>query len=76
MQDDDFKNLQKEVRKAKRIAAEKAGILHDLVEDRLPMAYEEIPLVASECYKACKEWAAKNAVLQALQPSVQSLKPD
>ena len=44
MTPEELKDLQKAVKKAKRIATEKAGELHDLVEDRLPAAYEEIPL--------------------------------
>ena len=46
MTPEELKALQKEVRKAKRIATEKAGELHDLVEDRLPSAYEETPVIA------------------------------
>jgi hypothetical protein len=40
MTDDELKNLEKAVKKAKRIATERAGELHDLVEDRLPAAFE------------------------------------
>ncbi len=65
MTPDELKVLQKEVRKAKRIATEKAGELHDLVEDRLPAAYEDIPAIADACYEACKTWASKNAEFEA-----------
>lgn len=65
MTDEDLKAMQKKVRKLKRIASEKAGELHDLVEDRLPAAYEEIPSVASETYEACKAWAEAEKQLAA-----------
>jgi hypothetical protein len=35
--------LDKEVKKLKRIASEWASQMHDLVEDRLPAGYQEIP---------------------------------
>ncbi|HYQ70529.1 MAG TPA: CCE_0567 family metalloprotein [Gammaproteobacteria bacterium] len=61
MTPDELKAMQKAARKAKRIATEKAGELHDLVEDRLPAAYEEIPVIAQETYDACKAWADAEA---------------
>lgn len=67
MTDEELKALKKEVSKAKRIATEKAGELHDLVEDRLPAAYEEIPGIAEACYEACKEWSARNAEYHAAE---------
>ena len=67
MTPEEFKALQKSVRKAKRIATEKAGELHDLVEDRLPAAYEDIPAIAQATYDACKVWADANADLQAVE---------
>ena len=57
MSEEELKEMQKKVRKLKRVASEKAGELHDLVEDRLPAAYEEIPSVANATYEACKAWA-------------------
>jgi len=56
MTEDELKALEKEVKKKKRIATEWAGQLHDLVEDRLPAAYEEIPGIAQSTYDACKDW--------------------
>jgi len=53
-------DLEKEVRRRKRIAAEWAGRLHDLVEERLPAAYAEIPAVAQSTYDACQAWAEAN----------------
>ncbi len=57
MTDDELKAMEKEVRKLKRIASEWASQLHDLVEDRLPAGYEEIPAIAQSTYDACKAWA-------------------
>ncbi|MES9894045.1 MAG: CCE_0567 family metalloprotein [Candidatus Thiodiazotropha endolucinida] len=56
MTEEELKAMQKAVRKAKRIATERAGELHDLVEDRLPGAFEEIPAMAQATYDACKAW--------------------
>lgn len=57
MTPEELKAMNKQVRKAKRIATEWAGQLHDLVEDRLPAAYDEIPEMAQSTYDACKAWA-------------------
>ncbi len=62
-----LKDLQKAVNKAKRIAAEKAGELHDLVEERLPAAYEEIPVLSQATYDACLAWADASARLKAAE---------
>jgi len=56
MTEEELKALQKEVRKKKRIASEWASQLHDLVEDRLPAAYGEIPDMAQSTFDACKAW--------------------
>lgn len=64
MNEDELKALQKAVKKAKRIATERAGELHDLVEDRLPAAYEEIPAISQACYEACQAWAEATARLK------------
>lgn len=60
-------DLDKEVRRLKRIASEWAGQLHDLVEDRLPAAYEELPEITRSTYEACKAWADANARLHKVQ---------
>lgn len=67
MTEEEIKALDKEVRKLKRIASEWASQMHDLVEDRLPVAYEEIPGIAQSTYDACKAWADANARLSAAQ---------
>jgi len=67
MNDETFKAVQKAERKAKRIASEKAMELHDLVEDRLPAAYEELPQIAQDTYDACQAWAEANAALKAAE---------
>jgi hypothetical protein len=65
--EDDLKNLDRDVKRLKRIAGEWASKLHDLVEDRLPAGYEEIPGIAQSTYDACKAWADANARLAAHQ---------
>ena len=57
--------LDRAAKKAKRIASERAGELHDLVEDRLPAAYDEIPAIAQATYDACRAWAEAEARLKA-----------
>ena len=69
MTPEELKSIQKAARKAKRIATEKAGELHDLVEDGLPAAYERLPAMAQETYDACKAWADASARLAAAQKS-------
>jgi len=67
MNDDEIKALEKALKKAKRIASERASELHDLVEDRLPAAFEEIPVVAQATYDACQAWAEAKARLEQAQ---------
>ena len=57
MSEDDLKALDKDMRRLKRIAAEWASKMHDLVEDRLPTGYEEIPELSRATYEACAAWA-------------------
>ncbi|ODB88711.1 hypothetical protein A3193_07735 [Candidatus Thiodiazotropha endoloripes] len=61
MTEEELKAIHKASKRAKRIATEKAGELHDLVEDRLPAAYEEIPAIAQATYDACQAWAEAEA---------------
>ncbi len=63
MTEEELKALQKDMRRKKRIASEWASQLHDLVEDRLPAAYEEIPAMAQSTYDACKAWEEANKKL-------------
>jgi len=66
MNDDELKVLRKDMRRKKRIASEWASQLHDLVEDRLPVAYAEIPDMAQSTLEACKAWEeANNKLLEA-----------
>lgn len=67
MSEEELKTLDKEVRKLKRIAQEWASQLHDLVEDRLPAGFEEIPGISQSTYDACKAWADASARLAAAQ---------
>jgi hypothetical protein len=67
MTEEELKDLDKEVKKLKRQASEWASQLHDLVEDKLPAGYEEIPGIAQSTYDACKAWADATARLAAAQ---------
>jgi hypothetical protein len=67
MTEEELKDLDREVKKLKRMASEWASQLHDLVEDRLPAGYQEIPGIAQSTYDACKAWADANARLAAAQ---------
>jgi hypothetical protein len=67
MTEEELKALNKAVKKAKRIATEKASELHDLVEDRLPAAYEEIMPIAEECLAACQAWDKARAEFESAQ---------
>ena len=67
MSDEELAALDKEVKKLKRIASEKASEMHDLVEDRLPAAYHEIPGIAQSTFDACQAWAEATARLAAAQ---------
>jgi len=67
MTDDELAALDKEVKKLKRIASEWASQMHDLVEDRLPAAFHEIPGIAQSTFDACQAWADATARLAAAQ---------
>ena len=56
MSEEELKILEKDVKKKKRIASEWAAQMHDLVEERLPAAFEEIPAIAESTFNACKDW--------------------
>jgi hypothetical protein len=64
---EDIRTLEKEVKKAKRLASEQAMELHDLIEDRLPDAYNELMGIAQATYDACKVWDEANQKLIAAQ---------
>lgn len=67
MSEDELREIEKEVKKLKRVAGEWAAQMHDLVEERLPAAYEEIPGLAQSTYDACRAWADANTRLTTLQ---------
>ena len=71
MTEDELKVLDKEVKRLKRISSEWASQLHDLVEDKLPAGYEQIPGIAQSTYDACQAWATANAKLAAAQKEAQ-----
>ena len=67
MTDDEFKALQKTVRKKKHIATELASEVHDLVEDRLWTDYESLLEISEKTVAACMAWAEANARLSEAQ---------
>lgn len=67
MTEDELKVLDKDVKRLKRISSEWASQLHDLVEDKLPAGYEQIPGIAQSTYEACQNWAEASAKLAAAQ---------
>ncbi len=72
MNEEELKAFDKEVKKLKRIASELASQLHDLVEDKLPAGYTELPAIAQSTYDACQAWADANARLNAAQKEAQT----
>lgn len=70
MTEAELKELEKETRRLKRIASEHAAQMHDLVEDRLPAAYAEIPAIAQATFDACRAWAEANALYMAASQAV------
>jgi Protein of unknown function (DUF683). len=63
MTEEQLKELELAVKKARFALSQKAGALHDLIEDRLPVDYAEIPEYAEAAYKACQEWDKLNQQL-------------
>jgi hypothetical protein len=53
MTEEQIKELEKKVSKARFKLGQKAGVLHDLIEDRLPGDYREIPGTADAAFLAC-----------------------
>ncbi len=67
MDGEELRKLEKEVKKRKRIASEWASQLHDLVEDRLPAAYAELPGISQSTVDACREWEEAVARLETVR---------
>ncbi len=63
MNEEQLKELELKVKKAKFKLSQKASELHDLIEDRLPVDYLEIPAYAEATFNACKEWDELNKQL-------------
>jgi len=63
MTDDEIKELEKAVSKAKFTLSQKASDLHDLIEDRLPVDYKQIPIYAEAAFKSCEAWDILNQQL-------------
>lgn len=66
----DIKELEKAVQKARFLLSQKASVLHDLIEDRLPSDYQEIPECAKTLFEACKEWDELNRQYLAAKKSM------
>lgn len=64
MTTEELKELEKKAKKARFVLSQRAGDLHDLVEDRLPADYKDIPAYAEATYNACKLWDDLNKELQ------------
>lgn len=60
---EEIAELEKEVAKARFTLAKKSGELHDLIEDRLPTDYKEIPAYAEAAFAAGKAWDELNTRL-------------
>jgi hypothetical protein len=65
MSTEDLKQLEKEVKKTKRLASEQAMVLHDLIEDSLPDGYQKLMDIAQATFDACKAWDEANQKLKA-----------
>ncbi len=63
MTEEQLKELEIKVKKAKFKLSQKASELHDLIEDRLLADFEDIPAFAEATYIACKEWSELNKQL-------------
>ena len=67
MSEEKIRQLEKEVKKTKRLANEQAMVLHDLIEDSLPEGFGELLGIAQATYDACKAWDEANQKLNAAQ---------
>ena len=65
MSDEQVQTLEKEVMKRKRVAAEWAGRMHDLAEERLPEGFKEIHEIAEGAFNACQAWKEAADALKA-----------
>lgn len=63
MSEEQIKELEKQLSKARFKLGQKAGELHDLIEDRLPADFREIPAYADAAFHACEEWNKLNQEL-------------
>jgi len=67
---EEIKEIEKAVTKARFTLSQKAGALHDLIEDRLPVDYMEIPEYAEATFEACKKWDELNRKLIACKKQI------
>jgi hypothetical protein len=64
---EELSKLEKDVKRTKRLASEQAMVLHDLIEDRLPDAFQELPAIAQAVFDACQAWDEANRKWRAAQ---------
>lgn len=67
MTEEEIKALNKEMKKAKRVATEWASQVHDLVEDRLMTDYMDLPELAKQTVAACEAWKSAKDKLEAAE---------
>jgi len=67
MSEEEIRQLEKDVKKTKRLANEQAMVLHDLIEDSLPEGFGDLMGIAQATYDACKAWDEANKKLIAAQ---------
>ncbi|MGM0594517.1 MAG: CCE_0567 family metalloprotein [Pseudomonadota bacterium] len=65
MSEEELKALEKKVKRLKRRATEWAAKVHDLVEERIPADYRELPDLAQSTVEACQAWEEANNELKA-----------
>jgi hypothetical protein len=60
MTPEEIAELDNAVKKARFVLSQQAAALHDLIEDRLPADYRELPAHAEATFKACQAWDELN----------------
>lgn len=63
MSEQEIKELEKALGKARFALSQKAGLLHDLIEDRMPAEYKDVPAYAEAVFRAGQEWDELNQKL-------------
>ncbi len=63
MTNEEIQAMESALKKARFVLSQKAAALHDLIEDRLPADYKELPACAEATFQACKVWDDLNQQL-------------